>query len=171
MGEEQLAAPESTMMVHALIFYVGPKLKRVEYIVAWCACKEEEEVGEERETEREREIIHGNTLLSSGSPSSELVSFLFISSSRILLLPIFKIDHRFRVLATTLSFLIHSFFFFSSESFVLRPPKTQILRCPFRLRHASADSRSQNRILVFCGALELLQLFPRLRLRSLRGSS
>ncbi|WZY81248.1 hypothetical protein YC2023_027632 [Brassica napus] len=34
------------MMVHALIFYVGPKLKRVEYIVAWCACKEEEEVGE-----------------------------------------------------------------------------------------------------------------------------
>lgn len=46
MGEEQLAAPESTMMVHALIFYVGPKLKRVEYIVAWCACKEEEEVGE-----------------------------------------------------------------------------------------------------------------------------
>ncbi|CAN7006212.1 unnamed protein product [Brassica rapa subsp. trilocularis] len=44
MGEEQLAAPESTMMVHALIFYVGPKLKRVEYIVAWCACKEEEEL-------------------------------------------------------------------------------------------------------------------------------
>lgn len=46
MGEEQLAAPASTMMVHALIFYVGPKLKRVEYIVTWCACKEEEEVGE-----------------------------------------------------------------------------------------------------------------------------